>query len=216
MEAARMWQVITTQREKLHELLRELDTWQWQAESLCRGWTVQDVAAHVISAPQLRMAPMLATLPKILLHGYDGMVLRDAQHRSRAGQAAILQQFERWAPVPKGPAMVPALETLTDTLVHFQDIVRPLGIEHHMPIEAAEAVARRLSRTGMMLGSRTLMKTVRMQAGDCAFAAGRGPAVSGPVEELVMLRAGRSARWELLSGPGAVLAREIWQERQSR
>lgn len=91
-----------------------------------------------------------------------------------------------------------------------QDIVRPLSIEHSMPPEAATEVAHRLARTGIMLGSRAILKRVRMSATDVQYSQGTGEEISGPIAELVMLRAGRAPRWDQLEGAGVELARQMW------
>ena len=52
MDAETSWQVIAEQRRDLADLLEGLTAEQWQAPSLCAGWRVRDVAAHVALAPQ--------------------------------------------------------------------------------------------------------------------------------------------------------------------
>ncbi|WP_433294041.1 maleylpyruvate isomerase N-terminal domain-containing protein [Actinoplanes sp. CA-030573] len=46
------WTVITQQRLALAELLAGLTGTEWEHPSLCAGWRVRDVAAHVALAPQ--------------------------------------------------------------------------------------------------------------------------------------------------------------------
>ena len=52
MDADEVWQAIGTQRTALADLLESLTPAEWERDSLCTGWTVKDVAAHVISSPQ--------------------------------------------------------------------------------------------------------------------------------------------------------------------
>lgn len=216
MLTEKMWDVIVEQRAELHKILQQLSPEQWRTPSLCQGWSVQDVAAHVISAPQLDATAMLKLMPSLLRHGYNGMTLRDGQARGSAGTPAILEQYEQFASIRRGPWMVDARETLTDTLVHFQDLARPLGIEHAMPSAAAVEVARRLDRTGLMLGSRKVLRSVLMIATDTSFESGQGESVIGPIDELVMLRAGRSPRWAALSGSGVPIVRELCEKRAAK
>ncbi|GAA3298341.1 maleylpyruvate isomerase family mycothiol-dependent enzyme [Glutamicibacter nicotianae] len=216
MLAEEMWDVIIEQRLELFKILQALSPEQWAAPSLCQGWSVQDVAAHVISAPQLNASSMMKLMPSMLRHGYNGTVLRDGQMRGRAGAFAILEQYERFATIKRGPSMVNVKETLTDTLVHFQDLVRPLGIRHMMPPEAAVEVAQRLGRTGLMLGSLDVIRSVKMIARDASFESGKGEPVFGPIDELVMLRAGRTPRWEALTGDGISIVRELREKKEAR
>ncbi|WP_313811629.1 maleylpyruvate isomerase family mycothiol-dependent enzyme [Glutamicibacter sp.] len=213
MHTGEMWDIIVEQRQELEGILRSLPLELWEHESLCKGWKVKDVAAHVISAPQLNAAAMVKVLPLLLVYGYNGMTLRDGQRRGSVGAEAILVQYQQFVAVRRGPAVVGVLETLTDTLVHTQDIVRPLGIRHDMPLAAAEQVAQRLEKTGVLLGSRKVLRTVRMEATDWEFSSGHGPLVSGPLAELVMLRAGRQPEWGSLRGPGVQIARQLYAGR---
>ena len=43
----RIWGYIDEQRADLADFLDTLTPEQWETPSLCRGWTVRDVAAHV-------------------------------------------------------------------------------------------------------------------------------------------------------------------------
>ena len=53
MNREQSWQVITEQRLALAQLLEELSETEWEQPSLCAGWRVRDVAAHVAMAPQV-------------------------------------------------------------------------------------------------------------------------------------------------------------------
>ena len=63
MDRDQVWQVIDAQRLSLAGLLEQLSADEWQQPSLCTGWTVRDVAAHL-------------TLQQIGLGGAIGMMVR--------------------------------------------------------------------------------------------------------------------------------------------
>lgn len=202
MDREQVWDLIVQERLALLEHLRELDRAEWDHPSLCDGWRVRDVAAHVIAAPQLTWGPTLRALTGVW-RGYNRMTLLDGQRRGSVPVETILEQYERWADVRRGPAIVTYLEPLVDVLVHTQDILRPLGRSHEPPPDAAAVAADRARHLAMLLGSAALVRTVRMRATDVDWERGRrGPLVSGPMLELLMLCAGRSARTELLHGEG--------------
>lgn len=92
------------------------------------------VAAHVISAPQLTWRETAKVLPQMLRHGYDGAIARDGRRRGAVPTEQLLADYERWAPVRRGPATVTSVEPLVDVLVHTQDILRLLGRHHEMPV----------------------------------------------------------------------------------
>jgi uncharacterized protein (TIGR03083 family) len=94
------------------------------------------------------------------------------------------------------------VEPLIDILVHTQDIVRPLGRRHAMPPEAATVAADRCRLLAPLTGSSRVVRGLRMVATDAAWSRGRGPTVEGPMEELLMLCAGRAPDTGRLAGDG--------------
>lgn len=196
MDRHTVWDHTVAQRQALAEILRGLTPEQWERPSLCAGWRVQDVAAHLIFSPQATWRETMRMLPD-LRGGYQAMIFEDGLRRGRVGPDAILDQYSEYAAVRRSPALTTWVEPLLDSLVHTQDIVRPLGIEHHMVPEAA-AVAADRARLLRMTPRR--LREVRLVATDVDWARGRGPVVEGPMEELLMLSTGRDARSERITG----------------
>ena len=61
MDLEESWRAITAQRLSLADLLEGLTDPQWDTPSLCEGWRVRDVAAHLAMAPQVpSLTSMLA------------------------------------------------------------------------------------------------------------------------------------------------------------
>src|SRR6478736_8873381 len=52
MDDDEVWHAIHTERAALADVLETLAPADWELNSLCPGWTIRDVAAHVISSPQ--------------------------------------------------------------------------------------------------------------------------------------------------------------------
>lgn len=202
MDREAVWDTVVAERLALRGHLRDLTAQEWDHPSLCAGWRVRDVAAHVISAPQLTWGPTLRAMTT-MWRGYNGAILRDGQRRGSVPVAEILAQFDRWAEVRRGPATVTHVEPLVDVLVHTQDILRPLHRVHPVPPRAAAVAADRCRLLAPLFGTRSTARSVRMRATDTDWERGRrGPLLEGPVAELLMVCAGRPARTELLSGDG--------------
>lgn len=202
MDPDTMWDRTVAQRLELVDLLASLDPDDWDRPSLCEGWRVRDVAAHVASAPQITLPVMLRLVPSILRHGMDGMILRDGRRRGERPTGEILDELRTWAPVRRGPFGVPPTEPLIDALVHTRDVARPLGREVPTPVDAAVVAADRCRKLAKGLGSREAVGAVTMRATDTDWERGTGPVVEAPIEELLMLCAGRPARWERCTGVG--------------
>lgn len=201
MERSRVWDHVVAERLALGAVLRDLDENEWDHPSLCAGWRVRDVAAHVISSPQMTWRETLRVLPA-MRHGYNTAILHDGRRRGRAPIARILADYDRWATVRRGPATVTHLEPLIDVLVHTQDILRSLGRRHAMPPDAAAAVADRARLLSALTGSRAVVRSVRMRATDVDWAAGRGPVLEGTMEELLLVCTGRAPARDSLTGDG--------------
>lgn len=206
MDRDTVWNHIHVERAALAETLATLTPTQWEQESQCAGWTVKDVAAHVISNPQLGLGTVTKLFARNFGRGYNTMIFRETK-RLAASQSTeqILADFATYADSRKHVATTTVIEPMLDALVHHQDIVRPLGIGHHMAPDAAAVAADRCRTLSLLMGSRKVVKGVRMVATDIDWTRGRGPTVEGPMQELLMLCAGRSADAALVSGDGLEL-----------
>lgn len=206
MDRETVWDHVVAERLALADQLRELRADEWDHPSLCDGWRVRDVAAHVIAGPQLTWGPSLRAIGGVW-RGYNAMILRDGQRRGSEPVAAILAQYDEFARLRRGPATVTHVEPLVDILVHSQDILRPLGRLHDMPPDAAAVAADRCRLLAPLMGSRRVVRSVRMRATDADWERGKGSLVEGPMAELLMLCGGRRPDPDLVAGDGvAVLA----------
>ena len=108
---------------------------------------------------------------------------------------------------------VTPLETLTDILVHSQDVAIPLGLDLPMrPTASALAATRRWDTRGTWLSMvfrRLPLEGYRLTATDTDWTRGQGPEVAGPIGALLLLLTGRDAALEHLTGEGADALRSV-------
>jgi hypothetical protein len=90
-----------------------------------------------------------------------------------------------------------------DVLVHGQDIALPLGRRRPMPSQSARASAELLWRMGFPFHAGRRLRGFRLTAVDVDWAAGAGAEVTGPVEAILPLLAGRTATLPRFTGAGA-------------
>jgi uncharacterized protein (TIGR03083 family) len=196
-----LWRHIHAERAALAEALSGIAAADWDRPSLCAGWTVKDVAAHVISTPQLGWRELAAMAARNLGRGPNAMIFREVKRLGRTQTpASVLADFERYAGSTRHVPVTTTVEPLVDVLVHTQDVLRPLGLRHDMPPEAAAAAADRVRLVGAVMGWRP--PRVRLVATDTSWTRGTGPSVEGPMQELLMLSAGRSPDAARLDGDG--------------
>ena len=189
MNADEIWAAVDAQRRSLADLLEGLTAEQWTAPSLCDGWRVRDVAAHLTHShmPPGRM------LVEALKSGFrfDPMIRRLAVEDTRSQQeivAALRGMIGSRRKVPGTSVQQPLIEVL----VHGQDIAVPLGIDLPMPPDAAVEAAKRLAGMNFPLKARQRLDGTRLVAADADFAAGKGSGVTAPIRDIVMVLAGRA------------------------
>src|SRR5262245_34354061 len=198
-----VWQIIDAQRRSLADLLDDLSDDQWRQPSLCTGWTVRDVAAH-LTQQQLGVGDLIAAMAR-----WRGSMDRTVQYIAcrRAATLSterIVAEIRGMVGSRRHSVGVTHLETLTDVLVHTQDIAIPLGRHHEMPPQAAAVAASRVlsMRWPPPLPSARKVAGFRLTATDIPWSAGAGPEVRGLMSALLLVCAGRLAALPQLSGDG--------------
>jgi uncharacterized protein (TIGR03083 family) len=203
MDREQRWQVITEQRLGLARLLDRLSDTEWEQPSLCAGWRVRDVAAHVALTPQVPgFGAILADA--IRAHGSFHRLNHDVAVRHAACPTrAIVDELRTYADSRRLPVVTNYRNVLFDVLVHAQDIAIPLGRDYPMPPEAARVGADRVWTMGWPFWARRRLRGVRLLATDIDWSAGAGVELRGPIGMLLLLLTGRTATAvPHLSGPG--------------
>lgn len=193
---------IRAERLGLADFLDQIDDREWRTDSLCPGWTVHDVAAHLTLATWV--APTVAIRAAIRARGnFNRMTANMARERaSRFDRAALTAQLRQSAGSTRRAPGTSPMDPLVDVLVHGQDIARPLGRTRPMP---GEPTIRALEYThqSKFYGAKQRFAGTRLVATDCEWSAGEGPhEVHGPAADLLMVATGRAAGLTTLTGPG--------------
>ena len=188
------------EREELLDLLERLTPDQWRAPSLCTGWSVRDVVAHVLSYDELGPRQLAGRFARglFLVDRTNAVGLRENAARTPAELVELLRAH--LTPTGLTAGMGGAIG-LTDGLIHQQDIRRPLGLPRTIPAERL-VPALRTALFGPVLRGVLRVRDVRLVATDVDWTFGRGPEVRGTGEALLMAVAGRRAVAAELTGPG--------------
>jgi uncharacterized protein (TIGR03083 family) len=184
-----IWRRVDEQRIGLAGLLEDLTAEQWTAPSLCDGWQVRDVAAHLTHS---HMHPVRAIVEAARSgFRFDSMIQRLGREDPRS-QAEIAIALRGMAGSRKRVPGTSVQQPLIELLVHGQDITVPLGIDWPMPLDAAREVAQKLSGMTFPLNGQRRLAGVRLVATDAEFAAGEGREVQVLIGDIVMVLAGRA------------------------
>src|SRR4051794_6591267 len=141
-----LWSAVDAQRAAVADLLDSLTPEEWRRPSLCAEWTVREGAAH-LTLQQMGLGATPARLPIMLrARGDLHRAIHDmAVARAReAGDARLTSLIRAEIGSRRHTLGVTRYETLTDILVHTQDIAIPLGRTVTMPVQAAAAAATRM------------------------------------------------------------------------
>ncbi|MFI0240572.1 maleylpyruvate isomerase family mycothiol-dependent enzyme [Streptomyces sp. NPDC016845] len=197
---AEIWPLIRAERAALAADLAELRDDQWAAPSLCAGLSVREVLAHLTAGASLNPVRWLAGVVRCRFD-FDKQVAMRLAEQLGATPAETLERFRRTVPSRTKPPL-PVVAMLGETIVHAEDIRRPLGIRRDHPVEVVTRVAEYYQGSDMVVLAKGRIGGLRLVATDGPFATGSGALVSGTTLALTMAMTGRAAPCEELSGDG--------------
>jgi uncharacterized protein (TIGR03083 family) len=201
MEPEAIWRSIETQRLAMADLLEDLSEDEWQHPSLCAGWTVRDVAAHLAMAPMISNGATFVEF--VRARGSFNRMIRDsAIRRSAKPVDQLIADIRMVASSRRLAPTTTHFEPLIDLLVHTQDIVIPLGRNTEMPHEPAKTCATRYWNRAFPFHARKKLHGLQLIATDTTWKAGEGAEIHGPISALLLLITGRPAAITHLSGNG--------------
>jgi uncharacterized protein (TIGR03083 family) len=182
-----------------------LDLEQWNSPSLCTLWRIRDVLAHMTAGAEGAFG-LGAVSRGVIRYGfnYERWVAADGRARGQQEPTVILEAFRRAAHSRQSRTGALPVRALAHVLIHGQDICRPLGIARHLPEARLRPVADFVTTTFIFRAKRRITG-LTLTATDMDWSHGQGPVVTGPLEALVMMMAGRLVALDDLSGEGAVI-----------
>jgi uncharacterized protein (TIGR03083 family) len=204
-----LWALAHAERAALAKDLEGLSAEQWQHDTLCGQWDVEEVVAHLTAAASLNqwrwLRSMLAARFRPDVHNQRRM----ADHRGST-PAETLDRFRAIITSTTAPSgHIPAY--LGEVVVHAQDIRQPLGLEQTPSVDALTPVADFFARRDFTVASHTHAADLQLRADDGPFAMGTGPLITGSTLALVMSMAGRVPYLAELDGPGVPTLRSRLQ-----
>ncbi|TYB71043.1 maleylpyruvate isomerase family mycothiol-dependent enzyme [Nonomuraea sp. PA05] len=204
--AADLWPLVHVERAALADDLAELTGEQWATPSLCAGLSVREVLAHLTAGASLNGVRWLAGVIRCRFD-FDKQVAMQLAAQLGATPAETYDRF-RNVVASTGKPPLPVLAMLGETIVHAEDIRRPLGVRHDYPIGTVTRVAEYYQGSDLVVAAKRRIAGLRLAATDGPFATGSGPLVSGTTVALVMAMTGRSVYCDELDGDGVAILRD--------
>ncbi len=201
LKKADVWVIVHAERRALVDDLRGLTAEQWETPSLSTGWTVHQVAAHLIDSGTTGRLDFIRRM--ITSRGdfdRDNAVGMERHLRSRPEDT--LAALEAAVDSTRTPPADLATR-LVEAFVHGEDIRRPLDLAGDYPARGVAAALDYLVQTGVgMGGGKERVQGVRVVASDLDWTSGSGPELSGRGIDLLLALSGRPAGAAQLSGAG--------------
>jgi uncharacterized protein (TIGR03083 family) len=193
------WKMIHDERTRASDMLESLSPEQWTADTLCKGWNVHLVAAHMMVASEQSTGRFMKGLISSGFR-FDVMTDRDVRAAAQASPGEIVARIRaRTTTTNKPPA--PAMAMLGEVVVHGTDIREPLGIVDNTSMDAKLACLDMFKGSNFPVAAKKTIAGLRLRATDADWSYGEGPEVAGPALALVMAMTTRPL-FASLSGAG--------------
>ncbi|MET3809628.1 maleylpyruvate isomerase family mycothiol-dependent enzyme [Arthrobacter sp. UYEF3] len=190
---------IAAERRAFTHILEELPHQDWNSPSLCTGWRVREVVAHLtmplrLSTPQF-IAEMLRSRGN-----FDHMADRVARHDAQEPISTLLYRWRtnedtRWKP-PGGGLQ----GALTHDIVHGLDITIPLDTKHPVSDVNLLTVLDHATSPLSQKHFRLDLTGIRLEANDLDWAFGDGEPLRGAAHHLLMVLMNRRLPTGVLTG----------------
>lgn len=172
---------------------------QWDTPSLCAGWRVREVIAHMTMAARYSEEEFMAELRRC---EFDfGRLSNEVAARDGELPASELvanlrsEVMQHWTPPGGGWH-----GALNHVVIHGLDVTVPLEVPRRSPDGTIRVVLDDLTAGGVQAHFGTSIEGRSLQATDLDWSYGAGPALRGPAEYLALVMCGRSVPGGRLEG----------------
>ena len=182
---------IHAERRELARVLADLPAAAWDADTLCAGWRVREVVAHMTMPFRYSAARFAAELARSggrFDAMSDRIARRDAAALSAGDLLAVLRDNATHPWKPPGGGYVGAL---THDVIHGLDITVPLGVSRRVPGDRLRAVLDGIAAPQARKHFGTDLSGVKLSAEDIDWGFGSGQQLSGAAQDLALVLCGR-------------------------
>jgi uncharacterized protein (TIGR03083 family) len=200
-ERERVFAAVADERRSIATMIDSLDPDQLATASLCAGWDVKTVAAHLVSDFADGFWGFVAS--GIRYGSIDRGIDELARRRAQASATEIAQTLRSRADHRLSPPVTGPLSGLTDVLVHGADMRIPLGIAHQPdPAHVAQALDFLTSPTQLGFFPHRRLRGIALHDEDTGRTWGTGETIRGPGVAVMLAVCGRTVAFDQLTGPG--------------
>ncbi|TDT81812.1 uncharacterized protein (TIGR03083 family) [Arthrobacter sp. AG258] len=177
---------IAAERRAFTKILEVLPQQAWDAASLCAGWRVREVVAHMAMPLRFSTPRFIGELLRSR-GNFARMADRVARHDAQEPVSTLLHRWRAnedtlWKP-PGGGLQ----GALTHDIVHGLDITIPLGLKHPVSDASLRTVLDHATSPLSRKHFRLDLAGVRLEATDLDWAFGDGEPLRGAAHHLLMV-----------------------------
>ena len=208
LSKAQVWSFVHRERARLADDLATLPDEAWTTPSLCPGWDVHDVLAHLVDTAKTSRIGFARRM-LFARFDFDGDNAFGVRRERRAKARDTVEALRAVVPLTLTP-LAPRPTRLVEAIVHGEDIRRPLGITASYDCAAVTAaLTYQVKTTVAMGGGGERVEGVRLAATDCEFATGSGDEVRARAIDLLLAVSGRGVGAQAFDGPGTSRLTEV-------
>ncbi|GAA2593878.1 maleylpyruvate isomerase family mycothiol-dependent enzyme [Actinomadura fulvescens] len=182
---------IAAERRELAAVLGDLPAAGWDAPSLCEGWRIREVVAHITMAYRYSGPRVIFELIRSgggMNRMLDRCARRDAASVPAAGLHASLRDNATHPWKPPGGGYEGAL---THDVVHGLDMTVALGVDRRVPEQRLRVVLDGLASARAIRYFGADLEGVELRADDLDWSFGSGSTVTGAAQDLALVLCGR-------------------------
>ena len=181
---------IAAERRELAEVLAALPPESWDSPTLCAGWRVREVVAHITM-------PFRYPLPRFAFEmirsrgNFNRMADRCARRDGAAPPGELASALRGNEGNPWKPPGGGYQGALTHDVIHGLDITVALGLGRRVPPDRLRIVLAGITAAKSVRFFGTDLDGIELRADDLEWSLGSGTPVSGSAQDLALLVCGR-------------------------
>jgi uncharacterized protein (TIGR03083 family) len=175
----------------LADLLDSATEAQWDTPSLCAGWRVREVIAHMTMAARYSEEEFMAELRRCdfdFSRLSNEIAARDAELPASDLVASLRSEvMQHWTPPGGGRH-----GAVNHVVIHGLDVTVPLGVPRRSPDATIRVVLDDLTAGGVHAHFGTSIEGRSLHVTDLDWSYGSGPVLHGPAEYFALVLCGRT------------------------
>jgi uncharacterized protein (TIGR03083 family) len=190
---------VAAERSELAEMLAALPPSSWDLPTLCAGWRVRDLVAHMTMPFRYSTARFVAELAWSR-GNFDAMSDRCARRDGAARAADLLGALRDNVTNPWKPPGGGYAGALTHDVIHGLDVSVPLGLGRRVPEHRLRLVLDAITAPAARKHFGTDVSGIELRASDMDWSFGSGRPLSGAAQDLALVLCGRKLARGRLDG----------------